>query len=118
MPMSTKKIEELKARIDAIFEKHTHQSDVLIDIYKMYFPRWDEIAKIDGWPKCGKPMALYICGKFMEFDRKFHPDVMNGGLWLNNGFSHDEKLGDWEVNVQALKIEYIEKQEQLELLAA
>ena len=36
-------------------------------------------------------------GKAIEFDKLHHPEVMNGGLWMNSGFSIDRGLGDWEL---------------------
>ena len=36
-------METLKEHIKTIFEKHDHQEKVLIDLYKMVFPDWDQI---------------------------------------------------------------------------
>jgi hypothetical protein len=93
-------------RIDSFFEGNTHQADVLIDLYKFVFPRWDDIVSIDGWPKISYDTSLYICGKFMDFDKIHHPDVMNGGLWMNKGFGVGDYLDDWIVDIDNCKVEY------------
>ena len=86
-----------KDKIDELFETENHQANVMVGLYKMVFPNWDEIKSVDDWPKIGKQGAYYLAEKFMAFDRKHHPNVMPGGIWLNNGFSSDETLEDFEV---------------------
>jgi hypothetical protein len=39
-----------EAAVRACFENHTHQADVLIAIYRLVFPDWDDIAQLDSWP--------------------------------------------------------------------
>jgi hypothetical protein len=60
----------------------------------------------------GKEAELYILRKFMEFDRKRHPGVMNGGLWMNKGFSTqdgaDMGLGPLELSTDNSKVERLE----------
>ena len=41
----------LKEHIKAIFERHTHQADILIDIYKLLFPCWEQVEQIESHPK-------------------------------------------------------------------
>jgi hypothetical protein len=88
-----------KEQIDAIFTSSNHQSEVCIALYRLAFSDWDQLKSIEGWPGIGKEAGLYITRRFMEFDRKHHPDVLNGGLWMNKGFSaHDgARLGPWEL---------------------
>lgn len=75
-----------------------HQQTVLLKLYEAVFGKtWEEIEKVHGWPKCSKNVWDHCCLKFREFDRKYHPKVMAGGLWLNSGFSCDEKIQDWIV---------------------
>lgn len=95
---------EKKEAVTALFEKYNDQADVLVGIYKMVFPAWDNIEKIDGWPKCGKPLWIWVCDKFMDFDKKYHPHVFSGGIWMNNGFSVDESLGDFEVSTEGVTL--------------
>jgi len=96
--------ETLKEYIAAIFEKHDHQTDVLIDLYKMILPDWDSIEKIDGRPEVGKDFWKFICNKFIDFDCKYHPKVFNGGIWLNTGFSADTNLKPWDINFDNCQI--------------
>lgn len=92
-----------KEQIDLCFD-HEHQSDILFSLYRLVYdgstvnrPAWAIIEKVDGWPKLGREAWDYICEKFIVHDRKHHhPDVVAGGLWLNNGFSCSESLGAWE----------------------
>jgi len=95
-----------KSEVDELFEKSEHQSEVLIGLYRKVFPDFDDIEKINGFPHCGREMALHICGKLMEFDRKHHPNVLSGGLWLNNGFSADDSLKPWGVSISHLEESY------------
>ena len=97
-----------KKQIDDCFEGKTHQSEVMLDIYKLVFPDWDKIAKLEGWPKIGTVGGKYIAQKFMDFDREHHRGVLRGGLWLNNGFStfENEGLGDFEVSIDKVHIMY------------
>lgn len=98
--------------IDAIFEAHDHQADVCEALYRLAFPDWDEIKSTDGWPGVGKEAGLYIIQKFIAFDRKHHPAVLNGGLWMNRGFSTYDGavmgLGPWELSTDNCKVERLE----------
>jgi len=94
----------LKEYIGEIFEKHKHQSDVLIDLYKMILPDWDSIEKIEGHPEAGKDLWKFICNRFIEFDYKYHPKVFKGGIWLNTGFSANSNLNPWDIGFDSCKI--------------
>jgi len=86
-----------KDKIDRLFEEEEHQAHVMVGLYKMVFPNWDNIKSVDGFPTIGKKGAYYLAEKFMAFDRRHHPNVMPGGIWLNNGFSSDDTLDAFEV---------------------
>jgi len=98
--------ETWKEKIDECFKNKTHQSDCVVAVYKMAFPNWDQITKIEGWPSVGRGISEYLFRKSMEFDRKHHPDVFAGGLWMNNGWSTEEKLGRWEIDMSTAKAKY------------
>ena len=83
--------------IDEIFEFSRDQSEACVALYRLAFPEWDELKCIKGWPVVGKEAGLYISKKFMAFDRKHHPAFLNGGLWMNKGFSTVAELGPWEL---------------------
>ena len=81
--LNIKDRKSLKEAIDAIFVANTNQSHALVEIYKLVFPEWDAIEKINGFPQAGAELWKYICRGFMAFDRKHHPTVFNGGIWMN-----------------------------------
>lgn len=98
-------MKELQERIDKIFEESDHQGEAIIALYKIFIPEWEAVEKIKGWPSAGYKLSRLIWGKFMEFDRKHHPEVMAGGLWMNNGFSENRELDDWQVDLSTCTIE-------------
>jgi len=86
--------------IDNLFAKHAdnyHQANVLIELYKLVMPEWDNIRKIHDWPRCNEFTWKYIASKFIEFDKYYHPDCLAGGCWMNNGFSIEKNIGNWIV---------------------
>lgn len=84
--------------INECFAGQSHQNDVLIALYRLLYRRiWDSIGFLDGWPKAGVEVHQYIGECFTRFDKAFHPDVLSGGLWMNQGWSCDQDLGPWEV---------------------
>lgn len=99
-------MEALKESIKAIFEASQHQQEALVGIYKLYVNDWERIRRIHGWPKCGRKMWLWTCEEFVSFDRQHHPDVVSGGLWMDNGFSCSTRIGDWEVSLENCSFEY------------
>ena len=103
-------IKVTRKEINKIFDEAEHQADVAIGLYKLAFPDWDDITKVDGFPKVSKSMNKHIFRKFIEFDEKHHPNVIKGGLWLNNGFSSLEADHlDWEIDVSQVILTYKEK---------
>ncbi|MBF0231099.1 MAG: hypothetical protein HQK63_16135 [Desulfamplus sp.] len=97
---------ELQEKIDRIFEEATHQSECIVNIYRIVFTEWDRIDRIGGYPTVGCGMWLYICKKFIEFDKKHHPECFNSGIWINNGFSSSSKLDDWEIDMSKCDVKY------------
>jgi hypothetical protein len=95
---------DIKKQIDSIFETSTHQSQVVVEIYKIFFPDWDKIQKISGFPKAGEKLSRYIWDKFIQFDKTNHPNVMAGGLWMNCGFGSSEELEDWQVDISTCEV--------------
>lgn len=94
--------------VDKLFEFCTHQGEVLEGLYRIAFPDWDRISSIKGYPVVNKATWKEIAKRFMAFDRRFHPDCLAGGAWLNTGFSafDGEELADWEVSLDQCKVEY------------
>lgn len=88
--------------IDDIFFEETlqpepHQAEILFALYRLAFPDWDLIRKVNGWPKVSNTTSEYICGKFITFDRRYHPDCISGGCWMNRGFTIDKSVPDWVI---------------------
>lgn len=98
--------ERLKDFIAELFTRHEHQKDVLIEIYKLAFPEWDQISRIKGYPEVGNEMWLYVCRLFQKFDHDHHPHCMPGGAWMNTGFSVNHKLEAWEISFENCQVEY------------
>jgi hypothetical protein len=94
------------AAVQACFENQTHQGDVLIALYRLVFPDWDDIDQIEGWPSVNEKTWKAIARMSMDFDKVHHPNVMAGGCWMNSGFStmHGAKLRDWEVSLQGIEV--------------
>ena len=97
-------IDAFRKRIKAIFREQENQSDVLVEIYKLVFPDWERITEVEGYPEAGDDLWKFICGLFMDFDRRNHPDVMPGGMWMNTGFSVNSGLSAWEIGFVNCKV--------------
>ena len=104
--------ESLKKSITAIFDRCDHQQAVLIELYKLLFPGWDSITKIEGYPEAGCDLWRFICRLFQEFDRKHHPSCLPGGLWMNAGFSMDSELEPWGVCFKNCHLQYRQPEHQ------
>jgi hypothetical protein len=96
--------DDLKKYIESCFERNHHQQNVIVDLYKLAFPNWDELTKADGYPQIGLDFWTFIHHRFLDFDRMFHPDVMAAGAWTNWGFSCNRKLKDWEISFENCSI--------------
>lgn len=90
-------------------EKKPHQAVPFFRIWRMVFPDWDRIDHIDGWPSINEKAWKYISGCFVRFDKAYHPDVVAGGLWMNNGFSSNDDLEDWYVDKSTCTVHYKEE---------
>ena len=91
-----------KDRIDVIFEEATDQADYIVALFREVVPRWDQLTNLNGYVKCGAAMGTYIMGKAIAWDKVniADPGIMNGGAWMNSGFSTiDRELGDWDIEL-------------------
>ena len=97
-------------QIDELAKNAKHQSDIVIGLYKLVFPDFDKMESVGGFPKCSKETAEYIFMVCIDFDRTHHPDVVNGGLWMNNGFStlNNDGIKDWEIDISECSPTYLE----------
>jgi len=97
-----------KEKIDKIFEDNEQQQMVIVELYKLVLPDFDNIEKVKGWPQTNKETSEYLFDKFIEFDKKHHPEVvMPGGGWMNQGFGCRYECGKFmEVDMSEVKIIY------------
>lgn len=84
-----------KKQIDEIFEQSEHHAEAIVNLYKYVYPDWDNIAKIDGFPRCGREVTEYI------FEKCFQLKDNTGLLWMNNGFATSDLLG-WEIDIEGV----------------
>jgi hypothetical protein len=106
MSQGIKSIRDLQIHLQKIFEESEHQNSVIVKLYKMLFPDWENIIRIEGFPAVGKALDEYIFNLFIEFDQKHHPSVFNGGAWIDKGFSTNENLEPWEISLENCKVIY------------
>ena len=105
------RVELPRERIDEIFEAASDQADYLISLYREVVPDLDKVKRLDGWwPKANTKTWQYIAEKAMKFDREHHPGVLPGGLWMNKGFSVDDTVPEWEVDLKDVVAVYPEEE--------
>jgi hypothetical protein len=94
-------------QVKALFSSYSNNYDVLIGLYRLALPNWDEIEYIvEGRPHIGEVGWHAIYDLFMAFDEMHHEkeSVLPGGMWLGQGFIMDESLGGWEVDTSGMKL--------------
>src|SRR5437763_1310199 len=78
----SKRIRLTETAVRACFERPT-QADVLVALYRLVFPDFDDIDQFDGWPSINDKTWKAIARMFIDFDNVHHPEVLAGGLWMN-----------------------------------
>lgn len=101
-----KSVRDLQINLQEIFDESEHQDSVIVKLYKLLFPDWEKIQRIEGFPEVGQALWDYICNLFIEFDREHHPKCLKGGAWINYGFSSSHKLEPWEISLSDCKVIY------------
>ena len=104
--MGIRTIRDLQHHLQRIFENSDHQESALVNLYKMLFPDWEKIQRIEGYPEVGQGVWDYICNLFIEFDQKNHPECFKGGLWVNNGFASNDCLPPWMISLEKCRVVY------------
>lgn len=98
---------KLPEQIDAIFEAAETQADYVIGLYRLAFPRWDEIKEVSsGWPMVSNAMAEYLMAKAIAWDIEANVQAMHGGMWMNQGFSSDSNVVGWDIKTDHCEITY------------
>lgn len=92
------------AMLDAAFSA-SNQFDALVALYRIAFPDWDRIARIDHWPSVSRSTNMSISKRFIVFDHAHHPDIVNGGLWMNSGFSTNDSVPDGMIDISTCTVE-------------
>lgn len=92
--------------IDGVFDNAASQEDYLLAIYRRCIHDWDEHQgeawKLRGWPRIHNKTWEYIARKAMDWDRQ-HVSALPGGAWINWGFSSDNTLAEWDVDVSGIE---------------
>lgn len=102
-----KTVRDLQHKLQEVFEEAEHQDSVIVKLYRLFFPDWENIKRIEGFPEVGPALWTYICNLFIEFDRVHHPEYLKGGAWINWGFASSDKLEPWGINLTTCKVIYI-----------
>jgi len=112
MQQSTSRTSQHIVKIDpeavkTIFDQAQHQADALIEFYRLVFKeRWDDIATMERWPSVSPNTWKDICRLAMDLDKRLHPNVVQGGLFMNQGPSTAEGLKDWQVDISTCEVTY------------
>ena len=93
----SKNIKLSKETIDHIFETTENTQDATIALYEIAIPDYHKIDKVNGFPSISEATNKYIFTKMIDMDIKNKVKHMNGGLWMNSGFSAENNMPDWEV---------------------
>lgn len=104
--LGIKTVCDLQQYLQKIFDDSDHQDSVIVKLYRMLFPDWEKIQRIEGYPVIGQALWNYICNLFIEFDRQNHPGCFKGGMWINNGFSSSDSLDPWMISLENCKVIY------------
>jgi hypothetical protein len=88
-----------------LFVELDDQAEVLIALYKMIFPDWEDIEELQGWPAINNYTWEEIAFLFVEFDKIYHPKVFAGGCWVNRGFTIGE-APNWTADLSRCEIVY------------
>jgi hypothetical protein len=93
-----------KEVIDSFEEGAHSQADFVLGLYRYAFGSlWDNITSLDGYPSVSSKTWLYVCECAIRVDKRFHPEVLAGGLWMNRGFSTDDSIEEWAVGFGSVR---------------
>lgn len=95
-----------KETIDTIFATAKVQWDYVFGLYRTAIDNWDSVIKVNGYPEVSPNTSEYIWQKAIRYDKEYHPDVLSGGAWMNNGWGIDKTMPDWAVQYDEDIIEY------------
>ncbi len=86
-----------KAQIDTLFDESANAPEnrpeaFLIALYRDVYPKFDEMETVP-FAVTHSDTSKYICSLFLQMPKQL--GVMNGGLWLNHGFTVDDTMKPW-----------------------
>jgi len=91
-----------KKMIEAIFEAATDPYEVLVKLYRVAIPEWDNVKTIGSFPQVSKETAIYI----LDCMKQKFPDGDGLLLWLNKGFSSAAPIKDWIIDNSRLTLTF------------
>ena len=96
-----------KKMIDTIFENSENSNDATTKLYDIAFSgKFDDVMSVENWPTVSKHTTNYLFEKFIELDTYQESPYVKGGIWLNNGFSNDNTMNDWEIDISTCTVIY------------
>lgn len=90
-------MEEIKEKIERIFETGGNQTEILDGIYSL-FEAGPAPSFVGDRPFCGRELYRFIADNFQAYDYRHYPKAFPGGLWLAKGFRESRYLDDWQVS--------------------
>lgn len=103
-------MELTEKEIDNLFKLYETPSQMTELLYRQVIPEYDKCTKLNGWPKTSRTTGQYIMELFIKKDKEYFSknkkNVLPGGTWMNYGFSNDDKMEDWIVNIDGLNVTY------------
>jgi hypothetical protein len=99
-------INQLKNHLKDFFKDKTKTStEVVLEVYKFFIPEFDQIKSINGWPTISPELSDFLFDQFVNMPKQ--PGVLNGGAWMNAGFSRGDKLSGFNVDFSKCNIEWV-----------
>ena len=101
--MTAETIQLKPEEVEQIIKQSASSSEAVIAVYKLVYPHWSAIAKVEGHPLCNSNTWHSICLWIQGLDERMKAKCLPGGIWMNCGFSSAEskmpalELADWEI---------------------
>ena len=99
-------VNQLKNHLKDFFKNKTKTStEVVLEVYKFFIPEFDQVKSINGWPTISPELSDFLFDQFVNMPKQ--PGVLNGGAWMNAGFSKGDKLSGLNVDFSKCNIEWV-----------
>jgi hypothetical protein len=108
------KVQKTQAWFDKVTDPEKHIREVMIDLHKLIVDDWNEVANLKQYLKANTNTIHYLIDRVLacKSETVLCPSTgemlnpSNSSVWLNNGYSVDDKLNDWEVYYDKRKIQW------------